>query len=61
MFFQKIGEGFVGQLLERRHFVLREKVENVPGLIVKLYALARHFTSAWKSECAAACRPRGLR
>jgi hypothetical protein len=48
MFFEKIGKGFVGKFLERGHLVFGEKVENVPGLIVDLYALAGHFISVWK-------------
>ncbi len=40
MFLQQIGEGFLGQLLQRLHAVAREQPQRVPGLSVELDALA---------------------
>jgi hypothetical protein len=42
MLFEKFGKGFIGKLLERRHLVFGEKVENVPGFVINVYALAGH-------------------
>ena len=39
---QQVPEGFLGELLKVHHAVAREEVERRPGLIVELYAFARH-------------------
>jgi hypothetical protein len=39
---EKIGERFVGQLLEILHAVLGELVQGVPSLVIELDALAGH-------------------
>ena len=40
---QEVPEGFVGELLKVHRTVARQEVERRPGLIVELYAFARHL------------------
>src|ERR1700734_111952 len=42
VFFQDIGEGFIGQFLKRHHAVARQQIERRPALLVQLHALAGH-------------------
>jgi hypothetical protein len=52
VFFQQIGEGLVGRLLEIPHAVPGEQIEGIPGPLIELNAFAGQGGILLGDDCA---------